>query len=69
MYQVKDELRHVRNGSPCLSLLWNEMLLARSRRELWRYSHVEALKRLHYARSGRSPNLEALARFIEKQRR
>jgi hypothetical protein len=67
LHHVKNELRHIRNSSPWLLLLWNEMLRARGKRELRRYSDVEAVKRLYYARSGRYPNLDAPTLFSEKQ--
>jgi len=67
MKRIKEKLALIKNNNTWLLLLWNEILRARGKRELKKYSDLEAVKRLYYSRSGRYPDLDNPTLFSEKQ--
>lgn len=64
--RIKKKLAGLKNNNTWLLLLWNEMLRAKGRRELRKYSDIEAINRLYHARAGRYPDLENPTLFSEK---
>ena len=64
--RIKDKLTIVKNNNTWLLLLWHVMLRARGKRELKKYSDLEAVNRLYYSHAGRYPNLETPTLFSEK---
>ncbi len=64
--KIKGRLRSVKNSNVWMLLLWNETLRIRGKKELKKYSDLEAIKRLYYSRAGRYPNLDHPTLFSEK---
>jgi TupA-like ATPgrasp len=64
--RVRDRLVIAKNNNPWLLLLWHEMLRSRGKKELARYSDLDAVKRLYFSRAGRYPDLENPTLFSEK---
>ncbi|MDA3834979.1 MAG: ATP-grasp fold amidoligase family protein [Spirochaetales bacterium] len=64
--KLKDRLKVARNQNPWLLLFWNEILRSRGRRELAKYSDIEAVQRLYHAKVGHYADLEHPTLFSEK---
>ena len=63
---LKKRLASIKDKNPWLYLLWHELLRARGRRELKKFSDIEAINRLYYAHAGRFPDLKYPTLFSEK---